>query len=69
MTALHDEKGQIIGYFVTPAEAERRKKEAESLRSMYEWAKAQFTDEELEKARQDPEEFTIEEVLKYVESQ
>ena len=42
---LCDESGRVVGYFV-PAE--------EHHRLLYDWAQSQFTDEELERARQEP---------------
>ena len=38
---IHDEKGQVLGYFLT---------EAEYTRLMYDWAKAEFAREEAEEA-------------------
>lgn len=69
MTQLYNDNGQTIGYFLTVAEHERlRKLEAEHRRLVYVWAQSLFTDEELDKASQDPEEFTTEEVLRHLES-
>jgi len=68
MTKLCDEKGQTLGYFLTVAEAQRiQELEAENRRLLYAWAQAQFTDEELDRAEADPEEFTTQEVLRHVE--
>lgn len=67
MTQLYDENGQTIGYFLTVAEHQRiQGLEAEHKR-LYAWAQAQFTDEELDRAEQDPEEFTTREVLQHLE--
>jgi hypothetical protein len=70
MTRLSDEKGQTIGYFLTVAEHERiQRLEAEHRRLLYAWAKAQFSGEELDRAEQDPTEYTTAEVLKHLEAQ
>jgi hypothetical protein len=69
MTQLYDESGRTIGYFLTVAEHERLKAlEAENKRLLYEWAKASVSEEELRQAEADPEEYTTEEVLKYLET-
>ncbi len=66
---LCDDSGKLLGYFLPAEEYERMKRlEAEHRRLLYAWAKAQFTDEEIERAEADPEEFTTAEVLKYLES-
>ena len=53
----------------TVAEHERiQRLEAEHRRLLYAWAKAQFSAEELDRAEQDPEEFTTAEVLKHLET-
>jgi hypothetical protein len=49
-----DESGQTVGYFV-PADWHRR--------LLYAWANAQFTDEELEKARRQPGGRSLAEIL------
>ena len=68
MTKLCDENGQTIGYFLTVAEHERiRHLEAEHRRLLYAWAQEQFTEEELQRAEQETEEFTTEEVLRDLE--
>jgi hypothetical protein len=53
---LYDESGQIRGY-CTPAIA----------RSSYEGLQIPVTEEELQRAEQDPESYTTEEVLAYLE--
>ena len=69
MTQLYDESGHTIGYFLTVAEHERLKAvEAENKRLLYEWAKSAVTEEELRQAEEDTEEYTTEEVLKYLET-
>jgi len=49
-----DEEGRPIGYFVP---------EKERLRSLYEWARGAFTDEELAAARQEEGGFSLQEVM------
>jgi hypothetical protein len=49
-----DESGRTLGYYV-PA--------PDQLRELYDWAKAQFTDEEIERARREPRGLTTAEVL------
>jgi hypothetical protein len=56
---LCDETGRTLGYFVPAAEHERQ---------LYDWANAQFTDEELERARQEPGGRTTAEILARLES-
>jgi hypothetical protein len=51
---LCDESGRTLGYFVPASEVEARH---------YEWARAQFTDEELERARGEPGGRTTAEIL------
>jgi hypothetical protein len=51
---LCDEEGRTVGFFVPVKLRERL---------WYDWAKAQFTDEELERARQQPGGRTTAEVL------
>lgn len=70
VTPLHDESGKLLGYFATAAEFERLKMlEEENKRLLYEWAKTAVTDEELDEAEAaDTEEYTTEEVLKYLET-
>jgi hypothetical protein len=70
MTPLHNESGMLVGYFATTVEFERVKAlEEENKRLLYEWAKTAVTDEELDKAEAaDTEEYTTEEVLKYLET-
>jgi hypothetical protein len=59
-----DAMGRTLGYFLPVSEHERlRQVEAEHQRLLYAWANAQFSDDELAKAEQEPEEFTTEEVL------
>jgi hypothetical protein len=68
MTQICDENGRTIGYFLTVAEHARvQRLEAEHRRLLYDWAKAQFTAEELDRAEQDPEELTTTEVLRHLE--
>jgi hypothetical protein len=68
MTKLCDESGRTIGFFLTVAEQERiQKLEEENRRLLYERAKAQVTDEELDKAEQETETYSTEEVLRYLE--
>jgi hypothetical protein len=52
---LCDASGQTLGYFVPAAERER---------ALYAWAAAQFTDEELERARREPDGLPLAEILK-----
>ncbi len=49
-----DESGRTLGYYV-PA--------ADQLRRLYDWARTQFTDEEIERARREPPGWTTAEVL------
>lgn len=49
-----DESGRTIGYFVPSSDR---------IRELYDWAREQFTDEELERARREPGGRTIEEIL------
>lgn len=49
-----DESGRTLGFFVPAAEAEP---------ALYEWARREFTDEEIERARREPGGLTIDEVL------
>jgi hypothetical protein len=68
MTPLCDDRGQTVGYFLTVAEHERlRRLEAEHQRLLYAWARTQVTDEELDRAEQETEEFTTGEVLRSLE--
>jgi len=55
-----DESGRTLGYYV-PA--------PDQLRELYDWAKAQFTDEEVERARREPGELTTAEVLARLKDQ
>jgi hypothetical protein len=60
-----DATGRTLGYFLPISEHERlRQVEADHQRLLYAWAQTQFSDEELARAEQEPEEFTTEEVLK-----
>ena len=60
-----DVTGRTVGYFLPVSEHERlRQVEADHKRLLYAWAHAQFPEEELDKAEQESEEFTTEEVLK-----
>jgi hypothetical protein len=49
-----DESGKTLGYFVPASEQERL---------LYTWARAEFTDEELERARREPGGLTVSELL------
>jgi hypothetical protein len=49
-----DESGRVLGYFVPRPEAEAHH---------YEWARGQFTDEEIEQARHEPGGRSTSEVL------
>ncbi len=51
---LCDQSGRVLGYFV-PASEQRR--------LLYAWAQAEFTDEEIKCARQEPGGMTIAELL------
>ncbi len=51
---LCDESGHTLGYFVPTAEANP---------SLYEWARCEFTEEEIESARKEPGGLNIAEVL------
>ncbi len=51
---LRDESGKVLGYFVPASERERL---------LYAWAQAEFTDEEIERARREPGGLAIAEVL------
>jgi hypothetical protein len=56
-----DESGNLVGYFQplpTPIHD----------REIYDWAKKEFTEEELERARQSTEWYTTEQVLEYLRS-
>lgn len=55
---LCDQTGQTVGHFV-PADLYRE--------LLYAWAKAQFTDEEIALARQEPGGFTTAEAIAYLE--
>ena len=50
-----DETGRTLGYFVPTPERDR---------SLYEWARQEFTDEEIERARREAGGLTIDEVRK-----
>jgi len=54
-----DEMGATIGYFLTPDEY---------LAWMYEWARNQVSDEELEQARHEPGGFSTPEAIAYIEA-
>jgi hypothetical protein len=58
MTEHHDENGRTIGYDLTVAEHERL---------LYAWAQSQFSEEELQRAEQESEEYTTEEVIRELE--
>jgi hypothetical protein len=55
--ALYDESGQFLGCFM-PASA----------RSLYEGVEVPVSEEELQRAEQDPESYTTTEVLAYLEN-
>ncbi len=60
-----DATGRTLGYFLPISEHERlRQVETDHKELLYAWAQAQFSDEELAQAEQEPEEFTTAEVLK-----
>jgi hypothetical protein len=62
-----DERGRTLGYFLPISEHERlRQIEADHQRLLYAWARTQFSDDELARAEQEPEEFTTEEVLQHL---
>jgi hypothetical protein len=61
---LCDTAGQTVGYFVPAAEYEKL---ADFWRKMHDWANSLVTDEELDRAEQEPEEYTTEEVLRQLE--
>ena len=50
-----DENGQTLGYFIPATGRERE---------LYDWAKREFTDEEVQRARAEPGGLTVDEVLK-----
>jgi hypothetical protein len=54
-----DESGKVVGYFQPMTVSDRE---------IYDWAKAEFTAEEIEKARQDPVSFSTAEVLEHLRS-
>jgi hypothetical protein len=65
---LCDAQGRTLGYFVPVAEHQRLQRlEEEHQQLLYAWAQARFSDEELERAEAEEEEFTTEEVLKDLE--
>ena len=49
-----DEAGRTLGYFVPVPDRERE---------LYDWAKGEFTDAEIERAREEPGGLTIDEML------
>ncbi len=51
---LCDPSGETLGYFVPASEHQRL---------LYAWARAEFTDEEIERARAEPGGFSVAEVL------
>ncbi|MEO6812261.1 MAG: hypothetical protein ABI353_24395 [Isosphaeraceae bacterium] len=55
-----DGSGRVLGVFVPASEADRE------LRELYEDARTRITDEELERARQQPGGYTTAEVLEYL---
>ena len=59
-TEICDKSGHIVGYYTPAAEHERK---------LYEWAKAQFSEEELERRAQEPGGKTTVEVLKAIQNQ
>jgi hypothetical protein len=69
MTQLYDDSGKVTGYYLTVAEYERLKAlEEENKRLQIAWEKATFTEEELQQAEAETEEYSTEEVLKYLET-
>ena len=56
-----DASGKLVGYFQPILNPNDH-------RELYDWAKAQFTEEELELARKDPVMYTTAEVLEYLRS-
>jgi hypothetical protein len=63
-----DEAGQTLGYFLPTAEHDRLRRIAEEhQRMLYAWGHQQFNEEELDRAEQDPEDFSTEEVLRDLE--
>jgi len=52
-----DESGRTVGFFHPGAVHDP---------SVYEWAKGEFTDEELERSRRDPVSYTTAEVLEHL---
>jgi hypothetical protein len=70
MTQLYDDTGKVTGYYLTVSEYEQLKAMEEKAKQLiYEWARTAITDEELDAAEAaDTEEYTTEEVLKYMES-
>jgi hypothetical protein len=51
---LCDEAGTVLGYYVPASERQRL---------LYEWARVQFSDDELARARAEPGGFSIAEIL------
>jgi phage portal protein BeeE len=62
--AVYDEAGNLIGYFVSINRLNALEQER---KAMYDWAKSQITDEELDAAENDPIEYTTEEAMKLLE--
>jgi hypothetical protein len=63
-----DESGRTVGFVVSVPELERLQRiEAEHRRLLYESAQALFSEEELDRAEQETEEFTTAEMLRHLE--
>ena len=69
MTQLFDDSGKVTGYYLTVSEYEQLKAlEEENKRLQIAWEKATFLEEELQQAEAETEEYSTEEVLKYLET-
>lgn len=53
-TEILDPNGRLIGYFVAAPEEQAE---------LYEWARREFTDDEIEQARREPGGLTLSEIL------
>ena len=62
--AIHDESGQIVGYFVSPQRLEDLERER---RQLVEMSKELVSDEELERLELEPAEYSMDDVMKLVE--
>jgi hypothetical protein len=65
---LVDEDGKTLGFYVLAADHARLMTAFENEKSLYKWANAQVSDEELAKSMQDNELYTTAEVLAYLET-